>query len=245
MHAVIQVPAFREPELDHTLTGISQQYPPEGWRVSYEAWVTPTGAKTNCGTWKQAEDHPVFSVHEAPSGKLNARNTAHKHAVAEADADVIVSWDGDAPPVDEHTLQTLLDPLTREDVVAANGRPVFPKSVFGILVDTASTIDRTIRKPLYGRLSAFTSTAWQAAGPFDTSVDQTDVYSIRREEEFRYRRRLSKIGSVADTPAGVHASLRRPACHLEKAFNQAFDTPESEWCRRRGEETFNTRQDPD
>lgn len=205
---VVQVPAYDEPDLSRTLRAIREQPTPEWATVRYEAWVTPSDG----ATVRQAEMSDGWVVHEAPPGKLSARNAAHDHAVSDG-ADAVVCWDADAPPLGNDALRTLVAPL-REGAAATNSVPTSPRTLVGAFTDLAATAEELLAPHINGQAHAFTTDAWTEAGPFTESVDQTSVYDTRAEEEFRFRRRLSRAGPVVDTPARVLNDTRRTECRL-------------------------------
>lgn len=231
MHVAVQVPAYRESgTIAGVLSSINEQRVPGTVDVGLEAWVTPHPDRGRCSTWSEATSVPGVSVHEAPSGKLSARNVAHRHAVDEG-ADVIVTWDADAPPRHSDVLAELVNPFERPGVVATNSKPLSPPTVLGLVTNTLGRFEDTVRPHMHGQLSAFTSDAWEAAGPFDESLDQTDVTPVRQEEEFDFYHRLDSLGEVAYCPEAVVMNHTRRAECMIGARNDEF-------CRRRGTETF-------
>lgn len=222
---VVQVPAYDEPELTRTLRQIRDQPTPEWAAVEYEAWVTPSDG----ATVRQAEMAEGWMVHEAPPGKLSARNAAHDHAVTSG-ADAVVCWDADAPPLGDDTLRTLVAPL-REGAAATNSVPTSPRTLVGTLTNLAATAEELLVPHINGQAHAFTAEAWEQTGPFSESVDQTSVYDTRAEEEFRFRRRLARAGPVVDTPARVLNDTRRTECRLGLRSDGFCD-------RRSGSTTF-------
>lgn len=239
--AIVQVPAYREPNLGVTLDAIADQEPPEGWEIEYEAWVTPScNDLSNCRTYQAAETHDVFAAQVAPKYKLSTRNEAHESA-AQGGYEAIVTWDADARPAHRDVLGLMLRPLAGEPV-ATNGNPV-PAGIDPItmLAKAASRVDDVLRPHIHGQLSAFTAEAWMEVGPFDVSMDQTDSYQVRREEEFDFLDRLSAIGSVEYVPeAVVYEPPRRVLSNLDKAFHQMTGgrRPMSDYAQRQGSETF-------
>lgn len=231
MDVAVQIPAYMEADLDETLDAVSQQRHPRFVdELSFEAWVTPDGDRSTDPTWQTAQQHPKFSAHEAPRYKLNARNAAHDSAV-ERGYDVIVSWDADATPRSADSLAELLAPIHERNIVATNGMTRYTGS-FGRVADVIQLADLMAMRPIYGRFSAFTADAWRRAGPFDESVDQTDMLSIRTEEEFNFRRRLANVGGVKNVwGAWVDHPERRFECTYTKAA--PWKEP-SEWCAERG-----------
>lgn len=238
--AFVQVPAFNEgPAMIPVLEQIRDQEPPEGWDVEREVWVTLSPPdKELCDTWQSAVATRGFEVHEAPRGKLSARNAAHDHAVAR-DADVIVTWDADAPPIHDETLENLLQPFEQPGIAAVSGGVRAPKTGLGTLVNLAGGVDDRVRPHLHGQLSAFTAEAWEAAGPFDVDVDEQLVDEVRAEEEFAFRERLAQAGEVVDArDAAVANDTRRWECRLDDAVRSVTRQKGNGYCDRRGVTTF-------
>jgi hypothetical protein len=234
----VQVPAFEEGwRVHHTARAITEQRVPPGFTVDVETWVTPSPSDlATCDTYQAAAAVPAATAHTAPRGKLSARNAAHQQAVQEG-ADVIVTWDADAPPLHDGVLGALLEPYDAPEVVATNGRPVARTAVGGV-VNLAARLEDTVRPHLHGQLSSFTAAAWEQAGPFDTDVDETNIDEVRPEEEFSFYARLAEIGRVATAPAArVLNDTRRHGCTVDRAFGR-FGTSMRPWCRRRGVDTF-------
>lgn len=232
MRVFVQIPAFEEgPRLARVASQIVAQNPPQGVDVTYEAWVTLSPKdKSLCSTWQAAKSVDGLDVYEAPEGKLSARNAAHNHAI-ESGADVVVTWDADAPPLHADVLAELLAPFESDDVVAVNGAPVSPPTAVGTVVNVVGAVEDTVRPHLHGQLSAVRATAWWKAGPFDEKVDQTSVGSVRSEEEFSFYRRLRSLGRVVESKnAQVANSTRRLECRL--------GLRDDAYCGRIGEETF-------
>lgn len=245
MRVAIQVPAFREGEaMRPTLDEIRAQPVPEYVsELSLEVWVTPTTERPDADeTWQVAES-AGFDVYEAPPGKLSARNAAHDSA-ADRGFDVIATWDADAPPRSDETLTALLDPFEYDDADAVRGNPVSDWHLFGTLENIFRVgVARQVYDHIHGQLSAFTAAAWDCAGPFDESLDQTELVEVWDEEEVDFARRLRECGRfVHARGAKVYNDSRRTRCRFEKAF--AFTgRPVSEWCDQRGCETFQPRRD--
>lgn len=254
MRVVVQVFALAEPELERTLDAYATcSVPSYVSTVRYEACVTPRSAisastlldgeaattlhELVASDVATARRHPVFELVETPPGKLASRNRAHA-AASRAGYDVIVAGDGDAPPVDESYLEELLAPLANAGAIGANGFSR-PGTLGGWLLQPARRLDLMVRKPLYGRSSAISTTGWEAAGPFRVGdVDQRDVVDVRQEEEFAFRRRLEDVGSVVDVAeARVYNDNRRYNCSLDRGFNR-FGRPITGYCKRIGTESF-------
>lgn len=233
MNVAIQCCAFDEPDVDQTLEAIASHPVPDWHSVALEAWVTPHDGET----LSKARSVSAADVYEAPQGKLSTRNVAHGHAVSSG-ADVIVSWDADAPPVKEDSLTKLLSHFDRPGVVAVNGSQRHEGFAAAKLFDLATHLDTVLYSPIYGRFSAFTTDAWESAGPFRTrGVDQTDIVSTRFEEERDFRKRLEREGRVIDDPrASVYGEDRRYRC-WKASILPGSETPE--FCQSHdGGETF-------
>lgn len=240
MKVALQVFAYREPHLARTLDAWAAQPTPPTVSVDHEAWVTPAGPLENDETWLRADAHDAFRARVADAGKLTARNQAHEHA-ATSDYDAIVAIDADAPPLDERTLAKLLVPLSRGEAVATNSRPEAPWTVLGTATNLLGWAHDHVQPHINGQAHAFTTEAWNFAGPFETDrVDETRSGThVRREEEFAFRRRLETYGRVLDREdARVYNDPRRTKCRLREPFAPlGADAPD--YCERRaGETTF-------
>lgn len=231
----IQVPAFEEAhKLPKTMRDIGAQQPPEDVSVTYQAWVTRSEDRRGmCPTWQAAQMVPGWEVREAPAGKLSARNAAHTHA-AEAGADLICSWDADAPPLNEEVLYSLVQTARADGVVLANSNPVgLDGSIIGTVSFISSRVEDRIIPHVHGQCHIMTTEAWQHAGPFDTDLDQTHLGEVRSEEEFGFRKAVSEVGEVVDVPeAEVFNDPRRTVCRLP-GYGEGDD-----FCTRRGDNTF-------
>lgn len=218
---------------------------PKDVELDREAWVTlHPPDKELCDTWQTAIAAAGFEAHEAPKGKLAARNKAHDHAFEEAEADVVVVADADAPPLRQDTLVNLLEPFTDEDVVATNSNPV-STGMAGKVVNLFARFEDETRPQMHGQCSAITDWGWEEAGPFDTDLDQTRIEEVRDEEEFRFRDRLKQWGTVEDVEeAVVENDTRRVACSVPRAMGRFTSKyPNSDYCQRHGVETFNIREE--
>lgn len=244
--AVVQVPAYREPDMRPVLDRIAEQKAPVGWSIQYEAWVTLDNHDNE--TWSVAQDHDAFEANEAPPGKLSARNAAHDHAF-DGDATAVVTWDADAMPKDDTVLTHLLPPLSDQDgVIATNGNPMPPPSLnpVNVITTAVSRAEDVVRPHMHGQLSAFHRGAWLAAGRFFTDLDQTDSLAVRREEEFNFYKRLSFYGDVKRVPdAVVYEEPRRVLYRLNKAAHSMSGGryPLTEWENERGDTTFDTQRE--
>lgn len=221
--AIVQIPAFSESPWTDRLDQITAQSPPDGWTAEFEAWVTPNCPNLDgCMTYQNAKHHPNVDAHVAPEGKLSSRNEAHAHAVEARGADVVVTWDADAPPLNEYALAALLMPYDDVEVVATNGNPVAPGGVVGRITNAFAGIEDRLRPQMHGQLSSFTADAWERAGPFDTeTINERAIEDVRAAEEFGFRRRLEEYGSVVDVPeAKVLNDTRRVKARTNKAFRR-------------------------
>lgn len=217
MRAAIQVPVYDEPagRLRDTLTSF-RAATTEDFEPSYEAWITPSGPQDiafdvaqECG----------FETFEAPSGKLSARNAAHSSAFGR-EMDAVITIDADAPLVAEDAFDRLVREI-QSGAVAANAVSVAYKdpegklSPLGAVVDVVCLAEDVARPHLSGRCSTISQGAWEQAGPFDDSIDQTDRTAVREEEEFRFYRDVSSVGEVVYADgAKVYNDLRRHVCKL-------------------------------
>lgn len=232
----VQVPGYREPNLSDTLDDIVAQETPAWMSVSYECWVTPSPSGE---TWEQARSHPTFRAFEAPQGKLSTRNAAHEDAFSRG-ADAVVTWDADAPPVHDHVLVGMVDPIER-GAVASMAVPKSPPTVTGIAVNASVSVLQSVFPYIHGQCSAISREGWGHAGPFDDSVDQTVPTQVWFEEERGFYRRLREVGEVVRvSDATVVNDLRRYAC----LFSMKGFTDVPEFCDRvDGDVTFSPRGD--
>lgn len=234
---VVQVPAFEEgASMLETLRQIRAQEVPDGWEVAFQVWVTLSPPDRElCDTWQAVVEAGGWDVYEAPRGKLSARNAAHDAAVEDG-FDAIVSWDADAKPLRETTLAAFLVPLEQDAVVAVNSRPVSRNDgVFGAVVDVVAGAEDVFLPHMNGQAHSFTAEAWREAGPFDTDLDQTNIREVRPEEEFGFRYRVSRVGSI-EKPASavVENDMRRNWCKVPLLGQSGY-------CDTRGERTFEGR----
>jgi len=217
--AVVQIPAYNEADkLPNTAREILAQRVPDNYGVDLQAWVTRSeNEKGCCDTMMAAESVPEMEVFEAPVGKLSARNAAHSHAVTRG-YDVIVSWDADAPPEHDGVLAALLSAVDEPGVVAANSVPTSlsrHRSLLGAAVDAVAAVEETVFPHINGQAHAITTEAWEAVGPFDDSIDQTSMSTVRGEEEFLLGRKLRRMGEVTQPPAAkVYNDPRRVYCQV-------------------------------
>jgi hypothetical protein len=240
MNVAIQVFAFDEPVdgFRETLSSIQDQTVPRGIKPSYEAWITPASEDDPLFTAARQEG---FTPHEAPDGKLSSRNVAHNRAVDEG-KDVIVSWDADAPALNDEALSNLLEQFDDPGVVAVSGLSMSRwkrdggLSLAGVFLDMAAITEDVVFPHIPGRCSAFTADGWKRAGEFDTQLDQTSMQDVRQEEEFDFLYRLSEVGRHTFANAPVRNGLRRHLCKIP-------GMGDPDYCDTRGVETFQHRQD--
>ena len=235
MEVVIQIPAFQEGQrLTETAEQIAAQPTPEFASVDVEAWVTLSPPdRSLCTTSQAAMDARGVDTFEAPRGKLTARNAAHDAAV-ERGYDVIVTWDADAPPLREDTLLQLLEPFVDDAVAATNSKPAAATAPNPIdrAVDLAAYAEDRIKPHLHGQCSAFRAGVWDDYGGFDTSIEQSEIDSVRQEEEFAFYDAVSEYGEIVDTGALVYNDPRRHYCKWPLLGDGSF-------CKRRsGNVTF-------
>lgn len=238
MDVAVQMLAFREGRnFTRTMDAWAEQ-PVPGFvgGVSYEAWVTPSARpKANCSTWRQAVEHPVFEANEAPKFKLPSLNAARQSAML-AGRDVFVTSDADAPPLARTTLTALLEPLVDSSVAAVASNPVCPTNPIGLYSNLGVTFKEVIGG-LHGQCHALSAPAWDVAGPLDEDLDHTRLWSVWKEEEYRFAHRLRQYGQVRyriDAP--VYNDTRRREC----AWLEALGKQTADYCERReGDETFN------
>lgn len=241
MRVAVQVFSYRETfdDLTRTMDAYAAcEIPDFVADVTYEACVTPAGI--TAGHPDAARAHPAFDLVETPKGKIASRNHAHDRGVATG-ADVIVSGDADAPPVGQEYLTRLLAPFEDPDVVATTGIQHDDNPVTFWFTHLGYELDM-LRNPLYGRSSAVSAGGWDAAGPFRDDVDQSNVYSMRDEEEFDFRERLESVGRVETVrSARVHTNLRRYRCFVEKQYGK-IGRKVSPYCQSHtGGDTFHPR----
>lgn len=235
MRVAVQVFSFAEPDLKRTLDAYANCRTPAGAEFLYKVYVTPREAVTAYSVGA-ARDHDVFELVETPPGKLTSRDVAHDRAV-DTGADVIVTGDADAPPLEEGYLETLLAPFEHPEVVATNSLPVAP-GLIGLGIDAIGALEDVVRPHLHGQGSAFTATTWERAGGFDEAIDQRDAGAVRRAEEFGLYRRFAALGKVVNTGARVRNDSRRVRCALRSVGARE---PTDPFCQRRGVATFEPR----
>lgn len=244
MHAVVQVPAFgegsiRPTDYERTLRAIVDQPAPSGWTVEFEAWITPdTSSVEDDPTWTIAQSIPGLDVFEAPSGKLSTRNAAHEDALARG-VDAIVVWDSDVRPRSPDVLSALLEPLEQPDVLAVNSVERHPPTVAGFAMDFI--FKPIVRGPRYmhGQCHSMTAGAWEQFGPFDESIDQTDIREMWTEEQNRMYDVLDELGTIAQpADAVVVHQNRRMWCKMGKAWRTIDGRQLEPWCQNRGEKSF-------
>lgn len=231
----VQVPAFEEPEtLPPTLRSISDQHLPRGVSVTQQVWVTRSEDGAGCcSTWQAAESVSGWEVREAPAGKLSARNAAHAHAF-ESGADLICSWDADAPPLHEKVLYSLTQSALSDGVAIANSTPVARDgSLIGVVSDVASRAEDQIMPHVHGQCHVMTAETWRRVGPFETNLDETSLGAVRAVEEFGFYEAASEVGRVEKVQnAKVFNNPRRNVCRLP-GYGRGDD-----FCERRGGSTF-------
>lgn len=233
MDVSIQVPAIDEPpgQFRSVLRSIRSAQN-RFFEPTYEAWVTPTN-----GVTMDVAAEEGFDVHKADTGKLSARNQAHDHAVGSGQ-DAIITMDADSHVLSNEALDSLIEPLKSGNAVACNSVQVASRtpeggvSALGMVVDLGGTVEDVIRPHMHGQASSFTVDAWEYAGPFDETMDQTDSVSVRTEEEFGFYSRLREYGDVIfPESALVYNNPRRHVCRLP-------GMGDTEYCSRLGEVTF-------
>jgi len=237
MHVALQLFAFDEPVggFRETLRSIQDQTVPKETPISYEAWITPSSTDDPLFDAARQEG---FSAHTAPQGKLSSRNAAHNQAVEDG-ADVIVSWDADAPAIRDDALKSLIQPFHDPEIVAVNSLPISRKSpsgrsMFGGLVDIGAMLEDITVPHIHGQCSAIRASAWEEVGPFSTAIDETDSVAVRSEEEIGFHRRLRAIGGVTFAPSFVYNDPRRHLCKIP-------GMGDPDYCESRGVETFQHR----
>ena len=138
----------------------------------------------------------------APKGLLTARALATDLAAGE----IIMNMNSDTyypPDYADLMLSHFKDP----DVVAVAGGWNYGNWLdFG----TKLFVDTHARPWLPGMASAFRKSAYQAAGGFDPSIDQTDYAKVVWAEENDFAQRMAKVGKIVYEPRAVAvASSRR------------------------------------
>lgn len=233
-NAVVQLFAYDEPGLiTDTMDRYAATPAPDGWTLDYQAWVTPSPTHE---TLRQAESHSTFRAMRAPQGKLTTRNKAHDWAFAH-NYDVVITADADEPPLRDDYFAELLAPFSRPGVQAVSAWPKNTSALAPVL-DVARRFDEANR-PLRANCSAVSEHAWHHAGPFRTDVvDETDIDSVRPEEEFAFRRRIEEIGDVVEQHAAqVEANNRRLSSKVFGALRPLGNTDIGH-AASRGAETF-------
>lgn len=243
--AVVQVPAFQEPDMGPVLDEIAAQRAPDGWTVGFECWVTPAGLSPEQDrTYQIAEQHDVFEARQAPDGFVSTLNEMHG-AAADRGVDALVKWDADAPPRHPDVLAELLRPLEDPAVAAVQSRPIADRSPLGIAVNVFNLVSRAAVPRLLGQAHAMSTEAWRQAGPYDESIPQTKNMLVWTEVEYRMWRRLYDAGRI-ETPrdAIVENHLRRHTCQIERGAAHVGNWELSQWCGARGEDSFYPGNEP-
>jgi len=232
--ALVQLFAYDEPDvITPTMNRYAKTPAPDNWAIEYQAWVTPTKGHR---TLRQAENHPAFQAVEAPPGKLTTRNKAHNRAF-NRNYDVVITADADEPPLRDDYFTELLAPFQQANVHAVTA---WPKNtgLTAPLTSLARRLDET-RRPIRANCSALAEHAWHHAGPFRTvDVDESNIESVRAEEEFDFRRRIEETGDVVEQhSAQVKANNRRMASKVFRSLRPLGDTDLGH-AASRGAETF-------
>lgn len=247
LRAALQVPSFREGVLrpddyERTLEAIAEQKSPDGWRIEASVWVTPdVTPRVDDPTWAIPRSMSAWDVREAPPGKLSTLNAAHDRALEDG-VDAIVTWDADTVPAHPGVLETILEQFHEPDVAAVNSITRSEGTVLGVWWDVISHAVEVAVPYLHGQCHAMATDAWRQAGPFDTSIDQTDISAVWFEEEYSMYRRLARAGRIAQpADAVVLCDTRRLECRIERAWAQLDGRPMTAWCSERGDKSFETR----
>lgn len=229
MRVCLQLFAFHEPGMGDVLDRWADD--PTSHDVDYWACVTPSDG----ATMHAAESHPVFDLVECPPGKLSSRNMAHNLA---SDYDVIAVTDADAYPVAERAVDGIVEPYDTPAVVATNGFPTENESLFGAVINVFERIGGVVHPHMNGQFSSFRQEAWEQLPGFDESVDQTDAFTTRQEEEYWFYHALADLGRVAPAEkAHVFNDPRRWRARLRDALS----IPQDDYGERRGVDTFDRR----
>ena len=233
MDVCVQLFGYDEPMIDEAMDAWAEQ--PYGRDDQVDFWGCVTPKAPNYHTAKAVERHESFRLFETPRGKLSSRNAAHDEA-AGLGYDVIVATDADAPPLDRNVLMDLIEPFRVHGAAATMARPVAHASLPGVLLNASVATARKTIRYLHGQCSAISSYAWQQAGPFDTSIDETDIRSVWREEEYDFYRRLRAVGPIHTVNGRVRNDPRRWECRIKRAV--PWLTADGTYCDRSGTETF-------
>lgn len=229
MKVCLQLFAFDEPGMGEVLDRWAADKTVHD--VDYWACVTPADGST----MHEAESNPMFDLVECPPGKLSSRNLAHNMA---DEYDVIAVTDADAYPVRERAIDGIIEPY-RNGVAATNGFPTEDESLFGMVLNAGERLGGVVKPHMNGQFSSFRQSAWGQLRDFDESVDQTDVFEVRQEEEFWFYNALSEIGNVE--PA-VDARVFNDPRRWWARVRDAFSVPQDDYGERRGTDTFNRRR---
>lgn len=240
--AFVIVPAFKEPDMGPVLDSFAREQVPDGWDVTYQCWVTPATINAQDDpTFQIARQHDTFEAVEAPTGFVSTLNASH-NAAAKAKADVIIKRDADAPSMVGDVMTEFLTPFDHdESVVCVNSRPIIPpwRWLYAPIQNTLSFALRTVAPYLHGQGYAISRRGWECAGPYNEDLDQTRATTVWNEVEFAMYRRLMSCGRVIDSNSAVVVNdERRHRCRMERALESVGSGTASEWCRSRGEDTF-------
>lgn len=140
----------------------------------------------------------VDRVIRAPKGKLSAL----MHGVSKAQGPIVVEADADGyyPP---SWLHRMTRRFHEEDVVAVRGDFRYYDSPVLRRVSVPLRRSLSFVGNFPGGVRAYRRDAFFEAGGFDLSVDQRDFWSVWPEEEFRFRRRLQRLGRLVDARDAV------------------------------------------
>jgi len=173
-----------EPQMiSETLASLQQQNVVMEYPEAFEFVIIGTDGDS---TFVAEEWEPCATVLSAPRGKLNARHLG----ALETGADIILSVDADSF-YPRNWANKMLEPLGENvgTTASAIDAPFEPLMYFMKLLE--------YRGRMLGRGCAYWRRAYFDSGAFDLSVDQRDIRTLNREEEWDWRTRLNEIGRVS------------------------------------------------
>lgn len=192
----VLVPTLNEETyVEDACRSLARQSLRRGHRAQVELVLVDSGSKDN--TVRLARPH-VDRVVRAPRGKLSAL----MHGVGKARGELVVEADADGwyPPA---WLDLMTRPFADPAVAAVRGDFRYYDSP--VLRRASVPLRRALSfvGNFPGGVRAYRRDAFFAAGGFDLSVDQRDFWSVWPEEEFRFRRRLKRVGRLVDARDAV------------------------------------------
>ena len=184
----------------------------------FEKMVVDSGSDD--GTAERAAERG-WRVVKAPRGKLTARDLGMRNT----SADLVFSIDADVYYPPNH-FDIYLQHFEAKDVVGVYGpfgfdtraqdTPIWLHVMAPWLLVGSWLMDRYF---FLGQNSAYRRKAYFDTGGFDLSVDQLDHASMRVEEEFNFRNRLTALGLVVFEASSIPFTSPRRITGIEPRFD--------------------------